>query len=183
VSHGILALVALVPGIVAMTGCGASHTTGASPTRADVRLYLARVEPIRLGVNELLERADPILDAYRSGETTAPVAQSAFDQLTRAFDGYRTRIAALRPATPELSRLHAPYARTYELEEAYLKALADALPRRDYRHLPHTAAKQRRAIVHWRMGLTALARRLGVRLPADLKIAGVGEIAPSPSGS
>lgn len=178
----ILALVALVPGAVAATACSAPHPRGASPTRANLRAYVARVEPIRLGVNELLDRADPILDAYRSGETTGPVAQRAFDRLTRAFDGYRTRIAAVRPETPELSRLHAPYARTYELEEAYLKALVDALPQRDYRRLPHTAARQRRAIVHWRIGLTGLARRLGTRLPADLKIAGLGEIAPSPFG-
>jgi hypothetical protein len=184
VRRRIVTLLVLVPGVVAMTACsGTSHTAGPSTTRADVRVYLAQVEPVRLGVNELLERADPILDAYRSGETTASVAQRQFDELTRTFDDYRSRITAVRPRTPELSSLQAPYARTYGLEEAYLAALAAALPQRDYHHLPHTAADQRRAIVVWRKGLTVLARRLGAPLPTDLKIAGVGEIAPSPSGS
>jgi hypothetical protein len=69
------------------------------------------------------------------------------------------------------------------LEDAYLSALAAALPERRFDDLPHTQNRQRAAIVGWRIQLEVLAQRLGVRLPADLQAAGRGEIAPSPSGS
>lgn len=44
-------------------------------------------------------------------------------------------------------------------------------------------AAQRAAIIGWRTGLTVLAARAGVGLPADLQPSGRGEIAPLPDGS
>ena len=55
------------------------------------------------------------------------------------------------------------------LEDAYLSALAAALPEGQFDHLPDTQAAQRAAIIDWRTRLTLLARRAGARLPADLQ--------------
>ncbi len=74
------------------------------------------------------------------------------------------------------------YAHTYVLEDAYLSALVSALPDRDFEALPATQSRQRAAIIAWRIRLEVVAGRLGMRLPADLEVAGRGEIAPSPLG-
>ena len=79
--------------------------------------------------------------------------------------------------------LHAAYAHTYVLEDAYLSALANGLGERKLENLPDTQAAQRAAIIGWRTGLTVLAHRAGVALPADLQQAGRGGIAPAPEGS
>jgi hypothetical protein len=68
------------------------------------------------------------------------------------------------------------------LEDAYLRALLAAIPSRDFGSLPNTQAAQRAAIVAWRRRLEEQAERLEVRLPADVQVAGRGEIAPSPFG-
>ena len=47
--------------VAAATGCGHSSASPAAVLRA----YIRAVEPIRLGVNKLLDTADPVLDAYR----------------------------------------------------------------------------------------------------------------------
>ena len=57
-----------------------------------------------------------------------------------------------------------------------------ALPDRDFEALPATQSRQRAAIIAWRIRLEVVAGRLGMRLPADLEVAGRGEIAPSPLG-
>jgi hypothetical protein len=82
-----------------------------------------------------------------------------------------------------LRALHAEYAETYVLEDAYLSALVTGLAEHRFSDLPNTQAAQRAAIIRWRIGLTVLARRDGVTPPADLERAGRGEIAPSPGGS
>jgi hypothetical protein len=82
-----------------------------------------------------------------------------------------------------LRSLHAEYAHTYILEDAYLSALATGLALDDLRDLPDTQDAQRAAIIAWRTGLTVLAREARTGLPADLQQAGRGEIAPSPGGS
>jgi len=74
------------------------------------------------------------------------------------------------------------YAHTYDLEDAYLRALVAAIPGRDFDSLPRTAEAQRRAIVIWRRRLEGEAERAGVILPQDIEVAGRGEIAPSPLG-
>ena len=82
-----------------------------------------------------------------------------------------------------MQRINAPYAHTYILEDAYLRALAAALPSHAFAALPHTVAQQRQTIVVWRNQVEALGRALHVALPADLAHAGRGDIAPSPTGS
>ena len=104
-------------------------------------------------------------------------------ELERSFAAYAVDVAAVEPATAALRAVHAPYAHTYVLEDSYLAALASGLGERDVEHLPDTQSAQRAAIVEWRIGLMVMARRDSVSLPADIQIAGRGEIAPSPGGS
>lgn len=167
---------------IALAGCGASRDDHGGSARRSVQAYLARVEPIRLGVNQLLDRADPILSAYREHRIKALVAERRVGALERRFAAYATMIAALRPVPTPLRAAQRAYAHTYVLEDSYLSALAAALPERDYEDLPATQARQRAAITGWRIRLEVVARRLGIRLPADLQLAGRGEIAPSPLG-
>jgi hypothetical protein len=172
---------ALGAAVLMLVGCGQSEPPSSPQHRLEA--YLARVEPIRLQVNRLLDRADPILSAYGEDRIGTRAAQRRFDALERRFAAYAVRIAALRSAPAPLRGLQRSYAHTYVLEDAYLSALAAALPGREFADLPDTQNRQRAAIVAWRIGLEALANRLGVSLPADLQAAGRGEIAPSPSGS
>jgi hypothetical protein len=178
-SSRLVAGVAAVAVALALPGCGG----GSDPSRRALVQYVRRVEPIRLGVNRLLDGADPILAGYRRRRLSPGEAGRRFDRLERRFASYTTRIAAIEPANAVLARIHRPYAYTYVLEDAYLSALAAALPTGEFDHLPDTQARQRAAIVEWRTRLTVVASRLGVRLPADLQQAGRGEIAPSPGRS
>jgi hypothetical protein len=163
-----------------VAGCG--HSESPSP-QGDLEAYLTRVEPIRLQVNQLLDRADPILSAYGEHRLGAGAAQRRMAGLERRFAAYAVKIAALKPVPGALRAAQESYAHTYVLEDAYLSALAAALPGRQFGDLPTTQNQQRATIIAWRIRLEVLARRLGVRLPADIQAAGRGEIAPSPSGS
>jgi hypothetical protein len=179
-SAGLMCLCAVVLGGCAGTAQPAAHA--ARPGSA-LELYLRQVEPIRLAVNRLLTRADPIIAAYHDHHASPAQAGRRMGGLERQFAAYTVAIAEIAPTTAELRALHAPYAHTYVLEDAYLSALATGLAQRSFDALPHTQAAQRAAIIGWRTGLTVLAARAGVRLPADLQQAGRGEIAPSPAGS
>jgi hypothetical protein len=166
--------------VAALSGCGADAGGGA-PSRAAIERYLHEVEPIRLGVNKLLEGADPILGAR---ERTGPrIAAARMGQLERAFAAYAVRVAALQPANARLRALNAPYAETFVFEDAHLSALASGLAEGNLDNLPDTQAAQRAAIIRWRIALTVLADKVHAPLPADLQQAGRGEIAPSPEGS
>jgi hypothetical protein len=170
----------------ALGGCGGRSTSGSvSPRgeRAALVSYMRQVEPIRLAVNRLLERADPMLSAYRVRRISPRQASLRMGVLERRFAAYTVDIAALQPATAELRSLNGPYARTYILEDAYLSALTTGLAERNLNGLPDTQAAQRAAIIRWRTGLAVLARRAAVHLPGDLQAASRGEIAPSPGGS
>jgi hypothetical protein len=169
-------LVATLLGIAfLLSGCGSS------PSSADaLRAYLHRTEPIRLGVNRLLEDADPVLDAYRAHHLTGDQAAVAMGALEQRFAQYTEQINALQPTDSTLANLHRPYAHTYILEDSYLNALVAALPSGDFSTLPNTQADQRAAIIEWRIQVEILAHRDGVHLPGDLQQAGRGEIAPSP---
>lgn len=103
-------------------------------------------------------------------------------RLERRFARYAVEVASVHPVPAGFRGAQAAYAHTYVLEDSYLSALVAALPDRDFGDLPHTADRQRAAIIAWRIRLEVLAQRLGVRLPADLQQAGRGEIAPSPVG-
>jgi hypothetical protein len=166
--------------LVALTGCGGSDQPASG--RHSVETYLSRVEPVRLGVNRLLEEADPILAAYREHRLTPSRARSRMNALERRFAAYATRIAAVRSVPASLRAANRAYAHTYVLEDSYLSALAAALPEREFDDLPDTQARQRAAITGWRIRLEVVAHRLGIRLPMDIQAAGRGEIAPSPVG-
>lgn len=163
-------------------GCGRAGGGRAGGGRAALREYLRQVEPPRLAVNRLLEGADPITTAYRRRRITAAQAQARMRRLERRFAVYGARVRAVDPVPAGLGAAHAGYAHAYVLEDRYLRALAAALPGGRFGGLPHTAGIQRAAVVRWRVRLHELARRAGLRLPADLEIAGRGEIAPSPEG-
>jgi hypothetical protein len=173
-------LAALLAGALVLAGCGNSEPRSA---RGSLHVYLREVEPIRLGVNRLLEGADPILSAYRADRITPAVAQRRMGALERRFAAYAVRIAAVRDVPAALRSAQRSYAHTFVLQDAYLSALTAALPDREFDHLPDTQSRQRAAIIAWRIELEVLANRLGVGLPADLQAAGRGEIAPSPAGS
>jgi hypothetical protein len=178
-----IAASAILAAVLSSAGCGGDSADRGTPSRSALVDYVQRVEPIRLAVNRLLDRADPILEAYRRHRLSPKEAGRRFDRLERRFAGYTERIAAVEPKNAQLARLHRPYAHTYVLEDAYLSALAAALPAQRFDHLPDTQARQRAAIIEWRTRLTLLAARTGARLPPDLQQAGRGEIAPSPGGS
>jgi hypothetical protein len=169
---------------IALCGC-ASRTHGSAETtqRSQVERYIAEVEPIRLAVNELLGRADPILGAFAARRIDHAQAARRMDRLERRFATYTVEIAAVSPASAQLRALNSRYAETYVLEDAYLSALVAGLAGGNLDNLPHTEATQRAAIIRWRTHLTVLANATGARLPADLQQAGRGEIAPSPGGS
>jgi hypothetical protein len=141
------------------------------------------VEPIRLGVNRLLAGADPILEAYKDGRLTPGAAEARMQALERRFRSYGARIAAVRVVPDAMRQAQRAYAHTYVLEDAYLRALATSLPGHRFDALPRTQGRQRAAITDWRIRLEHTARRVGVALPADIQVAGRGEIAPSPTGS
>jgi hypothetical protein len=169
--------------LVALAGCGGSDSSpGATSGKQALEAYLHEVEPIRLGTNRLLDRADPILSGYADHELSAQQAQRRVDALERRFADYAVQIAAVRPVPRSIRAEHRAYAHTYIFEDSYLSALAEAVPEREFDELPDTQDRQRAAIIAWRTRLEVVAERLGVTLPEDLQAAGRGEIAPSPIG-
>jgi hypothetical protein len=161
----------------------ASGGTSPGVTASELRSYVTQIEAIRLPVNDLLEHADPILNAYHGKKITPAVASGRMSALEQHFAQYLVDVNALVPSNPALAKLHAPYAHTYFYEDSYLSALASDLNDGAFDNLPDTQNVQRLAIIQWRTQLEILARRLGVALPPDLDEAGRGEIAPSPGGS
>jgi hypothetical protein len=172
--------------LAALGGC-ASHTgSGATPRRAwrtAIERYIGEVEPIRLAVNRLLGGADPILGAFHDRRVSSSVAARGVGRLEQRFAAYTVDIDEVHPSSARLRALNGGYAHTYVLEDAYLRALVAGLAEDRLTGLPDTQAGQRAAIIHWRIGLTVLARAAAAPLPADLQQAGRGEIAPSPNGS
>jgi hypothetical protein len=172
-----------------LAGCGGgSNTTRSSiseprQARGSLAAYLGTVEPIRDGVNHLLDGADPILDAYGEHRIGSAVAARRMGTLERHFAAYAVRIASVHDAPAPLRAPQRAYAYTFVFEDAYLSTLVAAIPDRDFDELPDTQDRQRDAIIAWRIAVEALAARRGTVLPGDLQVAGRGEIAPSPEGS
>ena len=165
-------------------GCGGGDiSASAQPTREELQVYLRQVEPLRLAVNDLLERFDPVLSAYGSNRISAGEAQHQLDMLERRFSRYVVDALAITPGNGTLRDLYQPYAETYVLEDTYLSALVAAVPDRGFGHLPMTQDQQRTTIIQWRVRVEVLARQVHLKLPPDLDSAGRGEIAQSPSGS
>jgi hypothetical protein len=167
---------------LATAACGQTAVNHPGTTAADLRAYLAAVEPIRLGVNALLEGADPIIDGFREHTLTDAQAAEKMGALEQTFANYTVDMAAIQPPDPGLAAINAPYAHTFILEDSYLNALVNGMAEDDVDDLPDTQSDQRAAIIEWRVQLEVLGRKLGVALPADLQQAGRGEIAPSVSG-
>jgi len=165
---------------VGVLGCGSETTT--ADRRQALEGYVAEVQPIRLGINELLDKADPILEGYRDGDLNAKQAQRGIDRIERGAAGYAVQIAAVEDVPEELRAVHDAYAHTFVLQDTYLSALAASLPTRAFDELPHFQNAQRAAIIAWRTRLEVLAARWDATLPANLQIAGRGEISPSPGG-
>jgi hypothetical protein len=154
-----------------------------APTVSALTAYVTAVEPIRDGVNNLLDGADRLLKVWRAHAITGSLAGAAMSKVEQRFAVSMAQINGLRSGDPTLDRLNAPYAETYVLEDAYLRSLAAALPGGNFSTLPKTAEQQRHTIVAWRNHIERLARRLRVPLPKDFDHAGRGDIAPSPFGS
>jgi hypothetical protein len=172
---------AVVVAAVGLAGAGCGGESDDPPSARQAFLaYVSRVEPIRLAVNRLLERADPILSSYNDHRLGPGEARERMERLERRFAAYAVKIAALRPVPPSVRKAQRAYAHTYVFEDSYLSALAEAIPERDFEDLPDTQDRQRAAITAWRIRLQVIADRLGVRLPRDIQAAGRGEIAPSP---
>jgi hypothetical protein len=182
-SRRCLAAAALFAG-VALAACGQASTATAhsATTASDLKAYLASVEPIRLGVNALLNQADPIIDGFKDKKLTDAQASAQMGVLEQSFATYTVQVNALQPSDPTLASINAPYAHTFILEDSYLNALVNGLAEDDFDSLPDTQSDQRAAIIEWRVQLEVLAQRLHVSLPEDLQQAGRGEIAPSVEG-
>jgi hypothetical protein len=165
---------------LAAAGCGSNNST-ADRSQA-LEDYVAAVQPIRLGINELLDRADPILEGYRDGELSAAQAERRMGRIERGAADYAVRIASVEPVPDEMRAAQDAYAHTFVLQDTYLSALVAALKDREFDELPEFQNEQRAAIIAWRTRLQVLANRWGAQLPADLQIAGRGEISPAPTG-
>jgi hypothetical protein len=161
-------------------GCGSDTTT--ADRRQALEDYVVKVQPIRLGINELLDKADPILEGYRDGDLSAAQAERRMGRIERGAADYAVRIAAVEPVPDEMRAAQDAYAHTFVLQDTYLSALVAALPERAFDELPHFQNEQRAAIIAWRTRLQVLAGRWSAKLPADLQIAGRGEISPAPTG-
>ena len=172
--------VALVAGALLLAGCGADTST--ADRRQELERYVAAVQPIRLGINELLDKADPILGGYRDGDLSAAQAQRRMGRLERGAAGYAVRIAEVEPVPDEMRAAQDAYAHTFVLQDTYLSALTASIPDRAFDELPHFQNEQRAAIIAWRTRLQVLANRWGATLPANLQVAGRGEISPAPGG-
>jgi hypothetical protein len=174
-----VASLAAAIGLIAI-GCGSDTTT--ADRRQGLEDYVAKVQPIRLGINELLDQADPILEGYSDGDLNAAQAERRMGRLERGVAEYAVRIAAVEPVPDEMRAAQDAYAHTFVLQDTYLSALTAALPERAFDELPHFQNEQRAAIIAWRTRLQVLADRWDAKLPANLQIAGRGEISPAPTG-
>jgi hypothetical protein len=178
--RGLAVCLSLIALAATVASCGADTST--SDRRQALEHYVAAVQPIRLGINELLDRADPVLEGYRDGDLSAAQAQRAIGRIERGAARYAVRIAAVQDVPEEMRAAHDAYAHTFVLQDTYLSALVAALPERAFDELPHFQNEQRAAIIAWRTRLRVLADRWGATLPANLQVAGRGEISPAPGG-
>jgi hypothetical protein len=161
-------------------GCGGDTTT--ADRRQALEDYVATVQPIRLGINDLLDKADPILEGYNDGDLNAAQAERRMGRIEHGAADYAVQIASIDDVPAEMRAAQDAYAHTFVLQDTYLSALTAALKDRAFDELPHFQNEQRAAIIAWRTRLEVLARRWGATLPANLQIAGRGEISPAPTG-
>jgi hypothetical protein len=177
-----LSIVALVVAAATVAGCQSQDSVDRQADGQALEDYVASVEPIRLGINELLDRADPILEAYNAHEISTAEAVRRMGRLERRVADYAVEIAEVDPVPEAIRAEHDGFAHTFVLQDTYLSTLVAALPSRSFDELPHFQDEQRAAIIAWRTRLQVLADRTGVELPADIQQAGRGEISPEPGG-
>jgi hypothetical protein len=170
----------LLAGLLLLAGCGSD--TSNEDRRQTLEDYVAAVQPIRLGINELLDQADPILEGYNDGDLTAAEAERRTGRLERGVANYAVKVAEVEPVPDEMRAAQDAYAHTFVLQDTYLSTLVASLKSREFDELPHFQDEQRAAIIAWRTRLEVLADRWGATLPANLQIAGRGEISPAPTG-
>src|SRR5262245_35753460 len=139
-------------------GCGADEST--AERRQALEDYVAEVEPIRLGINELLDRGDPIMAAYAEGKIDAAEAKARMGRLEAKEADYAVQIAEVDPPD-DVRAAHDAYAHTFVLQDTYLSTLVAAIPEREFDELPHFQDQQRAAIIAWRTRLQVLANELG----------------------
>jgi hypothetical protein len=171
--------------LLSLAACGGGGSDGSGDgtvPAATIRAYVAAVEKVRLPVNDLLDGADPILNALHEHRISPAQASARMNRLERVFARYLLAAQQIDPSNSQLKTINRPYADTYFYEDAYLATLASDLREGDFDNLPDTQGAQRLAIIKWRTELEEIAARSGVTLPADLQQAGRGEIAPGPSG-
>src|SRR5256885_11591113 len=89
-------------------------------------------------------------------------------RLERRFARYEARVAAVRPVPPDLLPAQHAYAHTYVLEDAYLRALTAALPRRRWASLPRFEDRQRRVVLAWRAAGGPQAARVHGSVPRGI---------------
>jgi hypothetical protein len=188
----VLGAVGAVVALVTACGSGPAPAAPASPptpapspviSAGQLRDYVSAVEAVRLPVNQLLDQADPILDAYHDHRITPAIASARMGAMEQQFAALTVEMDTITPASPALARINALYAHTYVLEDSYLAALASGLADNDVQDLPDTQNQQREAIIAWRTALEVAAARVGYVLPEDIQQAGRGEIAPGVNGS
>jgi hypothetical protein len=170
----------ILAGAVFVAGCGSDTTT--ADRRQALEDYVAAVQPIRLGINELLDKADPILAGYNDGDLSAAEATRRMGRIERGTAAYAVKVAEVEPVPDEMRAAQDAYAHTFVLQDTYLSALTAALKDRAFDELPHFQNAQRAAIIAWRTRLQVLADLWSARLPANLQVAGRGEISPAPTG-
>lgn len=161
----------------------AAPSASAAISAGQLRDYVTAVDAVRLPVNQLLNQADPILDAYHDHRIAPAAASARMGAMEQEFAGLAVAMGTIAPANPALAQINAPYAHTYVLEDSYLAALASGLADGNLDDLPNTQNAQRQAIVAWRIALEVAAARVGLTLPANIQQAGRGEIAPGLDGS
>jgi hypothetical protein len=170
----------ILASVLLVAGCGSD--TSNEDRRQGLEDYVGSVQPIRLGINELLDQADPILEGYNDGDLSAAEAERRMGRLERGAARYAVQIAEVEPVPDEMRAAQDAYAHTFVLQDTYLSALVASLKSREFDELPHFQNEQRAAIIAWRTRLEVLADRWGATLPANLQIAGRGEISPAPTG-
>src|SRR5512138_1252918 len=109
-----MAAVLAAAAALALAACGSDTTT--ADRRQALEDYVAAAQPIRLGINELLDKADPILEGYRDGDLTAAQAVHRMGRLERGVAGYAVRIAEVEPVPDEMRAAQDAYAHTFVLQ-------------------------------------------------------------------
>jgi hypothetical protein len=107
-----LVLIGLCAVGLAGRAAAAQPRSGRTHPRAAIQAYLWQVEPIRLAVNRLLGRADPILEAYHDHHASPAQAGRRMGLLERRFADYTVKVAAIEPPPRSCARcrLGMPYA-------------------------------------------------------------------------